>query len=154
MSRPAISFTVAPKVVVASLERRGAYSGVGEAMKELKEWVDSKGVKQIGKTFCMFFDNPSETPEPMLRSEVCIPVTRVFEGEGKFRVRELAETQVAETHHRGSPERFALTYGPFLETLVKGGYRLLGPAREYYMDYSDVTGPGAGFLIQQPIAKK
>jgi effector-binding domain-containing protein len=102
----------------------------------------------------MYYDNPTETPEPELRSEVCIPVARVTEGEGKFRIKEMAETEVAETRHQGRPDQFAMTYGPFLEGLLKSGYRILGPAREYYMTISDVTGPGAGFLIQQPVAKR
>jgi effector-binding domain-containing protein len=154
MAEPVISFRVAPKMVVASLEKRGAYTGVGEAMRELKEWVASKGVKQVGNPFCLYFDNPSETSESLLRSEVCIPVAVALKGEGRFRIREFAETQVAETRHHGPPKKFAVTYGPFLETLLKSGYRLLGPAREYYTNVTDVTGPGAGFLIQQPIAKE
>lgn len=154
MSGPAVKFKIAPKIIVASLERRGPYSGVADAMRELKSWVDSKEIKQVGYPFCLYSDNPTETPESDLRSEVCIPIKEVVEGEGKFQVKVLPEVEVAETHHQGPPERFALTYGPFLEGLLKSGYRLLGPAREYYMAVSDVTGPGAGFLIHQPIAKK
>ena len=59
----------------------------------------------------------------------------------------------AETRHQGRPEDFARTYGPFLEGLLNSGYRIVGPAREYYMTVLDVKGPGSGFLIQQPIAK-
>jgi effector-binding domain-containing protein len=69
-------------------------------------------------------------------------------------VKEMAETKVAEARHRGPPDHFALTYGPFLESLMNSGYRILGPTREHYMTTSDATGPGAGFLIQQPVAKR
>jgi effector-binding domain-containing protein len=154
MAGPLTKFTTAPRTVVASLERKGSYSDVGESMKELKAWIDSTGIEQVGYPFCLYFDNPTETAESGLRSEVCIPVAKVFKGENKFQVKELAEVEVAETRHQGPPEQFAMTYGPFLEALLKGGYRLLGPAREYYMTVSDVKGPGAGFLIRQPIAKR
>jgi effector-binding domain-containing protein len=153
MAGPTVKFTVAPKVIVASLELKGSYAGVGGAMKQLKAWIDSKGIEQVGYPFCTYFDNPTETAEAELRSEVCIPVAKAFTGEGRFQVKELQEMEVAETRHQGPPEQFATTYGPFLEGLLKGGYRLLGPAREYYMTVSDVTGPGAGFLIHQPVAK-
>lgn len=154
MPGPAVKFKIAPKIVVASLERNGPYAGVADAVRELKSWLDFKGVKQVGHPFCLYYDNPTETPEQELRSEVCIPVARALESEGKSRVKEMAETEVAETRHQGPPDQFAMTYGPFLEGLLKGGYRILGPAREYYMTVSDVTGPGAGFLIQQPVARK
>jgi effector-binding domain-containing protein len=154
MAGPLIKFTTAPKTVVASLERKGSHSGVGESMKELKAWIDSKGIEQVGYPICLYFDSPSETVESELKREVCIPVAKAYKGEGKFQIKELAEIEAAETRHQGPPEQFAMTYGPFLEGLLKGGCRLLGPAREYYVTVSDVKGPGAGFLIRQPIAKR
>ncbi len=102
----------------------------------------------------MFYDNPTETLEPELKSEACIPVAKAFEPEGEVKLNEMPESQVAETRHEGPPDKFASTYGPFLEGLLNGGYQILGPAREYFMSVSDVKGPGSGFLIQQPIAKK
>lgn len=73
--------------------------------------------------------------------------------EGRFEMKELPHVDVAETRHTGPPEQFAMTYGPFLEWLINNGYRILGPAWEYYTTVSDVKDPGAGFLIQQPIVK-
>jgi DNA gyrase inhibitor GyrI len=154
MLAPEVKFTVAPKQLIACMERVGPYSGIGETMKELKAWIDSKGIEQSGYPFCLFYDNPTETPETKLRSEACIPVGKAFEPQGDVKSKELPEAQVAETRHQGPPEQFAGTYGPFLEGLINGGYQILGPAREYFMSVSDVKGPGSGFLIQQPIAKK
>lgn len=154
MATPEVKFTVAPRLLVAAVERKGSYSVIGESMLELQGWIDSNGIEQAGYPFCLFYDNPTETPEPDLRSEACIPVARPFEPEGNYKMKEIAESQVAETRHQGPPGEFAGTYGPFLEGLLDGGYQILGPAREYFMAVSDVKGPGSGFLIQQPIAKK
>jgi AraC family transcriptional regulator len=151
-SQPRISS--APKVTVASAEHRGAYGSIGATMKELTDWLDSRGIQRSGDPFCMFYDNPTETPEQELRSEACVPVSSSFTPEGRFRLKELPQVEVAETRHTGPPEQFAVTYGPFLEGLLKGGYRLLGPAREYFRSPSDVRGPGSGYLIQQPVAKR
>ncbi len=148
-----VEFTTAKRMVVAFVERKGAYSGIGESMRRLKAWIDAKGIEQSGYPFCLFYDNPSETPPANLRSEACIPVGREFVPEDDVRLKVLDEVQVAETRHGGPPEDFAKTYGPFLEGLLKGGYRIVGPAREYFISVSDVKGPGSGFLIQQPIAK-
>lgn len=153
LSAPEVKFTTAPKLTVAFLERRGAYSRIGESMRSLKSWIDSKGIEQSGYPFCLFYDNPTDTPEPELRSEACIPVSKPFQPEGDYKMKELGEAQVAETRHQGRPEEFAKTYGPFLEGLLNQGYRIVGPAREYFMTVSDVKGPGSGFLIQQPIEK-
>jgi DNA gyrase inhibitor GyrI len=154
MAPPEVKFGTAPKVLVAYLERRGPYSGIGETMRTLKDWIDSEGIEQAGYPFCVFFDNPTETPESELRSEACIPVVKAFEPEEGIRIKEFEEVQVAETRHEGPPEEFAKTYGPFLEGLLQQGYQLLGPAREYFISVSKVEGPGSGFLIQQPVAKK
>lgn len=154
MGSPEVKFTKAAKLIVAYTEKRGPYEEIGEAMRALKTWIDSKGIEQAGYPFCMFYDNPEETPTAELRSEACIPVAKQFEPEGEFKSRELEEAEVAETRHEGPPEDFGMTYGPFLEGLLNQGYNLVGPAREYYMTALDVRGPGSGFLIQQPIAKK
>jgi effector-binding domain-containing protein len=154
LAAPEVKFTTAPKLVVAELEWKGSYSTIGEAMRELKEWIDSKGIEQAGYPFCLFHDNPTETPEAELRSEACIPVAKAFQAEGKYLMKEFDVVHVAETRHQGPPEEFAKTYGPFLEGLLNQGYQIVGPAREYFMTVSDVKGPGSGFLIQQPVAKK
>jgi len=154
VSAPQVKFTTAHKMLVASAARKGPYSRIGETMQSLKRWMDSKGIEEVGYPFCLFYDNPSETPAEELRSEACIPVAKPFDPEGEFVIKEFPETQAAETRHEGPPEQFGLTYGPFLEGLLNQGYRIVGPAREYFMTVSDVKGPGSGFLIQQPIAKK
>lgn len=153
MASPEVKFTNAPKLTVAFVENKGSYSQIGRSMRDLKDWIDSKGIEQSGYPFCLFYDNPTETPKDELRSEACIPVGKAFDPEGEFKLKELEETQVAETRHQGPPEEFAKTYGPFLEGLLNQGFRIVGPAREYFMTVSDVKGPGSGFLIQQPIAK-
>jgi DNA gyrase inhibitor GyrI len=154
LSSPEVTFTTAPKAVVACIERRGDYFGIGEDMLRLKNWIESKGIEQVGYPFCQYFDNPGETPLAALRSEACIPVKKEFPPEGEFKSKQLGEARVAQTRHNGNPEEFARTYGPFLEGLLKDGYGLIGPARESYRTVSEVKGPGSGFLIQQPISKK
>ncbi len=154
MAAPEVKFITAPKLIVAAIERRGSYSTIGESMRELKTWIDSKGIEQAGYPFCLFYDNPTETPEAELRSEACIPVAKPFEPEGNYKMKEFSEALVAETRHQGPSEEFAKTYGPFLEGLSNQGYQIVGPAREYFMAVSDVNGPGSGFLIQQAVTRK
>ncbi len=149
-----VKFKLSPRAVVASCEHVGPYAEIGGKMRRLKSWMDSKGIEQSGYPFCLFYDNPFETPPEKLRSEACIPVAKPFAAEGDFTQKEFAEAQVAETRHGGPPEEFGKTYGPFLEGLLKGGYRITGPAREYFMSVSDVKGPGSGFLIHQPVSKR
>ena len=149
-----VRFSVTGKTVVASVAHIGASGTIGDDMPALKAWMDFKGVERAGRPFCLFFDNPRETPEEEPRSEACIPILRPFLPEGKFRTKELPETAVAEMKHEGSPDEFYLTYELFLESLINGVYRILGPAREYYTAMTEVKGPRTSFLIQQPIAKE
>ena len=153
MSAPKVEFGRSSRKVVAYVEMRGAYRGIGDAMAALKEWLDSEGIEQTGHPFCLFYDNPGETPEDELRSEACIPIEVAFEPRGRFKSKVLEETPVAETRHHGPPEEFGRTYGPSLEGLLNTGHRIDGPAREYFMSVADVRGPGSGYLIQQPISR-
>lgn len=139
---------------VAYLEWKGAYSGVRGAMTELDGWVRGSGAAQAGFPFCVFFDNPFETPEAELRSAVCIPVRGELRPEGEYEVRDLSPVDVAETKHEGPPEKFGETYGPFLEGLSRQGYSVAEPPREYFRTAEDVRGPGSGFAIRQPVSKK
>jgi hypothetical protein len=41
----AVKFKIAPKIVVASLERNRPHTSMLDAMGELKSWVDFKGVE-------------------------------------------------------------------------------------------------------------
>lgn len=154
MADAGVKLAVEPKMTAACLETRGPYQGVGDAMRELEAWLRGKGVEGAGPSFCLFYDNPFETPEGDLRAAVCIPIRTGVAPEGKFEVREFAETEAAETRHDGPPEEFGKTYGPFLEGLIGAGYDLVGPAREYFNKAADVRGPGSGFVIRQPIAKR
>ncbi len=154
MAELEVKFTTAPKIVVAYRECRGPYSEIGDVMRTLKEWIDSKGIEQSGYPFCLFLDDPAGAEKSQLRGEACIPVGKPFEPEGDFKVKELAEVMVAEARHSGPPEEFSKTYGALLEEIAKQGYQILGPPREYFMTASEVRGPGTGFLILQPVAKK
>jgi hypothetical protein len=45
MPGPTVKLKIAPKIVAASLERDGPYTGAADATRELKSWVDFKGVE-------------------------------------------------------------------------------------------------------------
>jgi DNA gyrase inhibitor GyrI len=138
----------------ASLEMRGPYEGVGRGMVELKQWMDSHGIKPSGKPFALFYDNPTETAAAELRSEACIPVSGPFEAQGRFKSKHWAGGTVAETKHRGPPEDYTRTYGSFLESLLGMEYGLDGPAREIYDEVSESLRPGVGSTIQQAVHRR
>jgi len=123
-------------------------------MLELESWMRSKGVRAAGNPFALYYDNPEGRDPEELRSEVCIPVEAPFPSSERVKFKEFPQTEVAETRHLGPPEKFAETYGPFLEWLLNNGFQIVGPAREFYEGISKRMGPGSGILIQQPIRKK
>ena len=149
-----VKFSKAKKILAASVELRGSYALLGSGMLELKAWLDERGISQSGNPFALFYDNPTEVPESQLRSEACIPVAKAFLSEGRFSFKEFPECRVAETTHEGKPEEYASTYGAFLEGLLKAGYNLAGPAREFYHAPASDLAPGMGWMIQQPISKR
>ena len=153
LAYPEVRFSTSPSMTAVCAARRGAYSGIGDTLASLSRWLESKGVEPAGDPFCLFYDNPGETPEDELRSEACVPVASPVQGTGEFRTKEFPAAKVAETSHPGPQQDFPWTYGPFLEGLLKLGFVIDGPAREYFRKASDVKGPGSGYLIQQPVSK-
>jgi effector-binding domain-containing protein len=148
-----IRYRRSPRITAAALELRGPYTGVGMGLVELKGLMDAGGIEQAGKPFALFYDNPTAKPASELVSEVCIPVSKSFESMGRFRFKVLEECEVAETRHTGPQERYTETYGLFLESLLNQGFRLVGPAREFFESPSADALPGKGFLIQQPVRR-
>jgi effector-binding domain-containing protein len=140
-------------MTVVYIERRGPYEGIGLDLQEISDWLAAEKVQAAGKPFCMYYDNPGETPRSELKSEACMPVSGRVRTVGRMKVKELLAADVAETAHKGKPEDFAMTYGPFLEWLITHGYKLDGPAREYYDAITAKMGPGSGVLIQQPVRR-
>ncbi|HUI86851.1 MAG TPA: GyrI-like domain-containing protein [Nitrososphaerales archaeon] len=154
MSTPPTRFSLAPRILAATLEHKGPYDRIGEGVVALKSWMAKKKLKPAGNPFALYYDNPEGRDPAELRSEVCIPVESAFASTKKVKFKEFPQTEVAETRHLGPPEEFAKTYGPFLEWLLGNGFEIVGPAREFYDKVSKKMGPGSGILIQQPIRKK
>lgn len=121
---------------------------------ELVAWMKGKRIAPASNPSALYYDNPTETPAAQLRNEACVPVPRPFSPEGKFKLKEFPKCLVAETKHEGPPEEYTRTYGSFLEGLLRGGYELISPAREFYLEARQGPGPGMGYMIQQPIAKR
>ncbi len=142
-----------PHILATSLQFKGPYSQWGKGLMELKSWMEKRGLKASGRPFALFYDNPIETPKNELRSEACFPVAARFASEGRFTFKEFPECTVAEMRHPGPPEEYTRNYGAFLEGLLKAGYTLLGPAREFFESPAANLRPGMGILIQQPTKK-
>ena len=95
MAGPKVTFATAPRMVAASLKHNGSYTRIGETMEKLAEWARAKKLEPAGNPFCLYYDNPGETPVDELRSEACIPVRRSFRGQGEVVPNEFPEAAVA-----------------------------------------------------------
>ena len=153
MSRRPLRLKRIRRLRVASFELTGPYENWGRGLMELKGWLEKRKIATVGPPIGLFYDNPRETPPQELRSEACIPIKGEVASEGRFRIKDLPESRVASTKHRGPPEEYSVTYGSFLEKLLRPGYVLDGPAREIFDRPSPHLSPGKGVVIQQPVRR-
>ena len=138
---------------VAYVELKGPYENWGRGLVELREWLDTRPVRIVGKPIGLFYDNPTETKAEELRSDACFPIEGKLTPEGKFLVKELPAGEIAVTRHVGDPNQYTRTYGQALEGLLKQGYTFYGPAREIFENARPDLRPGMGIQIQQLVKK-
>ncbi|HEY0215491.1 MAG TPA: MerR family transcriptional regulator [Cellulomonas sp.] len=65
-----------PPVDAACAELHGSYDGVGAALADLAEWIDTHGLRADGPMFNVYVVGPTQDPDPAhWVTRVCLPVT-------------------------------------------------------------------------------
>ena len=95
-----------PTLRVAALRHRGEYQTIGSTFERLMAMAAGQGLLgDDGRTFGIYYDDPSVTPANALRSDACVVVRDGLTPTGELELQEI----------RGGRYATALHVGPYAE---------------------------------------
>lgn len=133
MKTPAIK--TLPERKAICLEHRGAYWGIGPLFKQIEEF--GKTNKLVGKTFGIYFDDPSQIKPESCRSELGILLYREvpgFKENETYRLKILPKQTVVFMVVAGPYHELPKKYGTLITYAHSSGYERSGPITEIYLN--------------------
>jgi AraC family transcriptional regulator len=131
-----VEVSMIEQVTAATIMKTGPYEQVGETIAALLKWVQEKGVEVSGPPFGVYHDNPETVPPESTRFEAGIPVPEGTEDdeEAGVAVKTWGGMLAAKTLYTGPYDQVGPTYGSLGEWVFANGYRIAGPAVEFYLN--------------------
>jgi AraC family transcriptional regulator len=91
-----------PTLRVATLAHRGEYQTIGSTFQRLMTMAAAQGLLGAdGRTFGIYYDDPSATPVGALRSDACVVVADGREPSGELQLKEIRGGRYATVLHVG-----------------------------------------------------
>lgn len=141
-----------PPMAVASVRDTVPVTQIGQLFGEVFAYLDQHKVGPAGPTIGIYYDE--EFHEEGVDVEAAVPVSGPVPSGKRVKGRELlAVEEVACIIHEGNFDNLNSTYGQLMAWIEANGYRMAGPIREVYVQF---TGPDATTNIteiQLPVAK-
>ena len=114
-------------------ERHGSYAETGAYIATLQREMIAQGLEATGPPFALYYDDPGEVPEDMLRSRIAIPVG------GERSPREPLEYDVCESitvaycYVTGPYHAVPRCYPGVFAFMNRMNWQVAGPIREVYI---------------------
>jgi effector-binding domain-containing protein len=141
-----------PPMAVASVRDTVPVTQIGQLFGEVFAYLDQHKASPAGPTIGIYYDE--EFHEEGADVEAAVPVSGPVPSGERVKSRELpAVEEVACIIHEGNFDNLSGTYGQMMAWIEANGYRMAGPCREVYVQF---TGPDAATNIteiQLPVAK-
>jgi len=91
------------------------------------------GLQVAGPAFCLFYDDPGETPIDQLRARICLPVHAGEDRPGPWTFETLPRQTVVYAAVAGPHGKVPLTYSALFNFIAEHGWTPNGPIRELYL---------------------
>jgi DNA-binding transcriptional MerR regulator len=128
-----------PPIAVASVRDIVPITGIGQLFDEVFAYLGQHSVNPAGPTMGIYYDE--EFREEAVDVETAVPVSESVPTGERLKSRELpAVEEMACIVHEGTFDTLAGTYGQLMAWIEANGYRMNGPIREVYVQF---TGPDA-----------
>ena len=141
-----------PPIAVASVRDTVPVTQIGQLFGEVFAYLDQHKVSPAGPTIGIYYDE--EFREEGVDVETAVPVAGSVPTGERVKSQELpAVEEMACIIHEGNFDNLRGTYGQLMAWIEANGYRMAGPIREVYVQF---TGPDATTNIteiQLPVAK-
>lgn len=138
---------------ILCLEATGPYRDIAGMFERLTEYLQNRGVPARGEHIAVIYDDPLTADPERLHYAAALELAGEVTGDGEMTVVVQPSGWVACETHSGPRETIQDTYARLFAWVRDNGYRVTGPAREYYL--SGISGDAAQTLteIQLPIEK-
>lgn len=141
-----------PPIAVASVRDTVPVTQIGQLFGDVFAYLDQHKASPAGPTIGIYYDE--EFHEEGVDVEAAVPVSEPVPTGERVKSRELpAVEEVACIIHEGNFDNLSGTYGQLMAWIEANGYRMAGPIREVYVQF---TGPDATTNIteiQIPVEK-
>jgi effector-binding domain-containing protein len=126
---------------LACLEGTGPYTRLAALFTQLEEFLRDRGVPAKGVRLAVLYDDPQSADPERAHYAAALELAGETVGDGEVTLVVQPAGWVACETHRGAYADRPETYRRLAAWVQEQGYRITGPAREYYLEGG---GPGAG----------
>ncbi len=143
-----------PPIQVVSVRDVVPTTGISQLFGEVFTYLGQHKVNPTGPTMGIYYDE--EFREEAVDIEAAVPAAEPLPSGERVRYRELpAVNEVACIVHEGTFDTLAGTYGQLMAWIEANGYRMAGPIREVYVQWTKPDGdPSTNITeIQIPVEK-
>ncbi|MFT5284924.1 MAG: effector-binding domain-containing protein [Planctomycetota bacterium] len=111
----------------------GDYRQSSQHLVEMRTEAYRYGLAISGPAFCLFYDDPGETPMAELRSRICLPVHAGEVQPGPWQFDVLPRSTVVYAAVSGPHRSVALSYSAIFNHIAENGWTVSGPICEIYL---------------------
>ena len=118
----------------AYLECSGSFSQISGKIGEFMTAYFSQGLNPSGALLAIYFNTPDQVPEAELKWLIGMPVSTDVTPAAPLQKGEFKHPKVASCIHVGPYDKAAETYVKMTAYLELNGWKIAGPAMEWYLD--------------------
>jgi effector-binding domain-containing protein len=126
---------------IVCLEETGPYSDLGRLFSRLQEFMRARGVSARGDRMAVIYDDPLTANPERMHFAAALELGGEATGDGEVTIVTQPSGWVASETHQGDYTQIREAYDRLFTWVREHGYRVTGPAREYYLAQG---GPGGG----------
>ncbi len=124
------------------LEETGPYSGLGELFKRMRDFIEMRRVSFKGDRMVIFYNDPEKFNHERAHYAVAYELAGETAGDGEVTVVIQPAMLAACETYQGTYSEIRKAYDQLLVWIREKGYRISGPAREYFLSGSGPEGAG------------
>ncbi len=136
------------------LEHYGSYAETGSILPVVIREMRIQGLEPSGAPFCLYYDDPAQTPVARLISRACVPIADQRSPVTPLRYDVLPSRTVAYAFVSGPYPEVPRSYPYLLEYMKGRNFVIDGPIRETYIVPPSVAKAASDFLceVQVPVS--
>ncbi len=137
------------------LEHQGSYTDTAAHIPALLREMKVQGLEAAGPPFCLFYDDPAQTPVEQLRSRACVPINGLRSPRSPLDYNFLPSRSVVYAFVSGPYPNAPRAYPKLFQEMERNGWVMDGPILERYIVPPEEAKAASDFVceIQIPFGR-